>query len=110
LLGNAANGVLTASLWSPQLPYPGAKDYYNRYVELYSEAPDYHGAEAYSAVFVAADVWGRAESLDAKGIRTALNETNLETPFGQVRFRSYAKFERQNSAPTVVFQVADSAF
>ncbi|MCP4282932.1 MAG: ABC transporter substrate-binding protein [Gammaproteobacteria bacterium] len=68
-----ANGVLTASLWSPQLPYPGAKDYYNRYVELYSEAPYYHGAEGYSAVFVEADVWGRAESLDAKGIRTALN-------------------------------------
>jgi len=110
LLGNSANGVLTASLWSPQLPYPGAQDYYNEYVELYSEAPDYHGAEAYSAVFVVTDVLERAETLNPKGIRKALNDTDLETPFGQVRFRSDAKYKRQNSAPTVVFQVANSAF
>ncbi len=90
MLGNVANGVLTASLWSPQLPYPGAKDYYNRYVELYSEAPYYHGAEGYSAVFVEADVWGRAESLDAKGIRTALNlDSSVDRLICSLTYRIY---------------------
>ena len=39
-----------------------------------------------------------------------LDETNLETPFGHVSFRSYAVFEGQNSAPTVVLQIANSEF
>jgi branched-chain amino acid transport system substrate-binding protein len=90
--------------------YSGALDYHNRYVELYSEDPDYHGAEAYSAVFVAADVLERAQTLDPDGIREALDATDLESPFGHVRFRSSAQFERQNSTPTVVFQIAGSKF
>jgi branched-chain amino acid transport system substrate-binding protein len=109
-LGSSAEGIMTAALWSPRLPYPGATDYYDRYVERYKEAPDYHGAEAYAAVHVAADVLERAESLNPEAIRTALNDTDLETLFGQVRFRSYDDFERQNKTPTVVLKVAGSKF
>lgn len=101
---------MTAALWSPRLPYPGATDYYDRYVERYKEAPDYHGAEAYAAVLVAADVLERAESFTPEATRSALNDTNLETLFGQVRFLAYDKFERQNNTPTVVLKVADSKF
>ena len=110
MLGNSADGIVTASLWGPQLPYKGALDYYNHYLELYSAPPDYHGAEAYSAVIVAADVLERATTLKSEGIRSALDDTDLETPFGHVKFRSYAKYERQNSAPTVVLQIANSKF
>ena len=92
------------------MPYKGALDYYNSYLELYAEAPDYHGAEAYSAVLIAADVLERATALNSEGIRLALDDTDLETPFGHVKFRSYAKYERQNSAPTVVLQIANSKF
>ena len=72
--------------------------------------PDYHGAEAYSAVLVAADALERATALNSEGIRSALEGTDLETPFGPVNFRSYAKYERQNSTPTVVLQIANSKF
>ncbi len=109
-LGSPADGILTAALWSPQLPYPGAWDYHNRYIELHSVAPDYHGAEAYSAVFVAADVLERAQTLDPEGIRQALDGTDLETLFGHVRFGSYEEFERQNSTPPVVLQISNSQF
>jgi len=81
-LGDAAEGIVTVSLWGPQLPYQGALDYYNSYIKRYSETPDYHGAEAYSAVLVAADALERATNLNPEGIRAALNDTNLETPFG----------------------------
>lgn len=76
-LGSSAKGIMTAALWSPRLPYPGATDYSDRYVERYKEAPDYHGAEAYAAVLVAADVLGRAESLAPEAIRSALNDANV---------------------------------
>ena len=110
MAGDAAEGVLTATLWTQQLPYPGASEYYRRYKQAHSVPPDYHGAEAYSALFVVADVLKRAESLGSESIRAAMNETNTETAFGPVIFVNYGKFERQNSLPTMVLKVVNGAF
>jgi branched-chain amino acid transport system substrate-binding protein len=72
--------------------------------------PDYHGAEAYSALLVAADVLRRAVSYRPENIRTALDSTDLLTPFGPVRFTSYEKFERQNRLTTQVLQIINGKF
>jgi branched-chain amino acid transport system substrate-binding protein len=108
--GNAANNLVTATLWSERALYPGAKEYFGRYVKLYSSEPDYHGAEAYSAVLVAANALRRAESLQSKDIREALKQTDMMTPFGPVKFYSYEGFERQNSIRTLVLQIIDGKF
>ncbi len=108
--GEGANTVLTATLWSPQVHYPGTKEYYSGYRKKYNSAPDYHGAEAYSALLVAADVLNRAVSFSPEDIRTALDKTDLVTPFGPVKFKSYGIFERQNSLPTMVLQVFKDTF
>ncbi len=108
--GKAANHLLTATLWSHQLPYPGAKKYYDRFLQAYSYSPDYHGAEAYSALLVAADVLKRAESLSPESIRAALDKTYMMTPFGPVKFYSYEGFERQNTVRTLVLQIIDGTF
>jgi branched-chain amino acid transport system substrate-binding protein len=108
--GNNANHLLTATLWTPQLQYPGTKEYYDQYIKKYATPPDYHGAEAYSALLVAADVLKRADSYRPESIRAALDNTDLITPFGPVKFTSYEKFERQNSLPTQVLQIIDGKF
>ncbi|MGD8211984.1 MAG: ABC transporter substrate-binding protein [Desulfobacterales bacterium] len=108
--GASANLFLTATLWTPQLQYPGTKEYYDQYTNKYGTAPDYHGAEAYSALLVAADVLKRADSHRPESIRAALDKTDLMTPFGPVKFISYENFERQNSLPTQVLQVIDGKF
>ena len=108
--GVSANHLLTATLWTPQLQYPGTKEYYDQYTKKYGTPPDYHGAEAYSAVLVAADVLKRAESYRPKSIRAALDKTDMMTPFGPVKFTSYEKFERQNSLPTQVLQIINGKF
>jgi branched-chain amino acid transport system substrate-binding protein len=108
--GDVANGLLTATLWTQQLQYPGTKEYYNQYIEKYAIPPDYHGAEAYSALLVAADALKRAESFSPDGIRAALDNTDMTTPFGPVKFKSYGKFERQNSLPTQVLQIINGKF
>ncbi|MGD8523236.1 MAG: ABC transporter substrate-binding protein [Desulfobacterales bacterium] len=108
--GNKANHMLTATLWTPQLQYPGTKAYYDQYIKKYATPPDYHGAEAYSALLVAADVLKRADSYSPESIRAALDDTDLITPFGPVKFTSYEKFERQNSLPTQVLQIIDGKF
>lgn len=108
--GEAANGLLVATLWSPELPYPGAKDYYDRYLAKYATPPDYHGAEAYSALLVAADALRRAAFLEAEAVRAALDQTYMMTPFGPVKFYSYEGFERQNSIRTQVLQLEAGQF
>jgi branched-chain amino acid transport system substrate-binding protein len=108
--GDNANHLLTATLWTPYLKYPGTKEYYDQYIKKYASTPDYHGAEAYSALMVAADVLKRADSYRPESIRAALDKTDLMTPFGPVKFTSYDKFERQNSLPTQVLQIINGKF
>ena len=108
--GDDANNLLTATLWTPQLGYPGTKEYYNQYIKTYSIPPDYHGAEAYSALLAAADALKRAESFSPESIRSALDSTDMVTPFGPVNYKSYKKYERQNSLPTQVLQIIDGKF
>lgn len=104
------NHLLTATLWTPCLKYPGTKAFYEQYIDKYASPPDYHGAEAYSALLVAADVLERADSFRAESIRKALDNTDLVTPFGPVKFGSYENFERQNRLPTQVLQIIEGKF
>ena len=108
--GASANHLLTATLWTPQLQYPGTKEYYDQYLKKFGTAPDYHGAEAYSALLVAADALKRADSYNPTSIRAALDKTDMMTPFGPVKFTSYENFERQNSLPTQVLQIINGKF
>jgi branched-chain amino acid transport system substrate-binding protein len=108
--GASADYLLTATLWTPQLQYPGTQEYYDQYTEKYGSPPDYHGAEAYSALLVAADALKRADSNRPESIRAALDKTDMMTPFGPVKFTSYENFERQNSLPTQVLQIINGKF
>jgi branched-chain amino acid transport system substrate-binding protein len=105
-----AEYLLTATLWTPQLQYPGTQEYYDQYAKKYGSAPDYHGAEAYSALLVTADALKRADSNRPESIRAALDKTDMMTPFGPVKFTAYENFERQNSLPTQVLQIINGKF
>jgi branched-chain amino acid transport system substrate-binding protein len=109
-VGASANHLLTATLWTSCLQYPGTKEYYDQYTKKYASPPDYHGAEAYSALLVAADALKRTDSYNPASIRAALDKTDMITPFGPVKFISYDKFERQNNLPTQVLQIINGKF
>jgi branched-chain amino acid transport system substrate-binding protein len=109
-VGGSANNLLTASLWSEHVRYPGAAEYYAKYSELYDKSPDYHGAEAYSALLVAAEALKRSKSFSPQAVRDALNQIYMMTPFGPVKFYSYEDFERQNSVNTLVLQILNGKF
>jgi len=102
--GKASEGVFSADLWVPSLPYPGAMDYYNNYKKLYGKVTEYHGAEAYAAMYVIADVLKRAKSYSPEDIRQALAATDMMTVFGRVKFISYEKKTNQNKLPTYLVQ------
>jgi branched-chain amino acid transport system substrate-binding protein len=102
--GDAAEYVFSADLWSPGLPYQGAKEYFDKYKAKFGTPTEYHGAEAYASLYVVADALKRAKELTTKGVREALVETNMETAFGPVKFVSYGKKTQQNSLPTYLVQ------
>jgi len=102
--GKAAEGVFSADLWVPSLPYPGAMDYFKNYKKVYGKETEYHGAEAYAAMQVIADVLKRAKSFSAEDIRQALAGTDLMTVFGKIKFTSYGKMTNQSKVPTYLVQ------
>jgi branched-chain amino acid transport system substrate-binding protein len=102
--GKATDGVFSATLWVPTLPFPGAMDYFKNYKKLYGKDTEYHGAEAYAAMYVIADVLKRAKSFSHEDIRAALAATDLNTAFGRVKFISYGKKTNQNKLGTYLVQ------
>ncbi len=102
--GVAADMVVSATLWHQVLKYPGAMDYYNKFKANYKSDTEYHGAEAYAAAFVIADVLKRAKSFKSEDIKDALAATDMMTVFGPVKFISYGKMKNQNKVPTYVVQ------
>jgi branched-chain amino acid transport system substrate-binding protein len=104
LAGDAAENVFSVTLWTPQVPYPGAREYYSNYMKRFGSETEYHGAEAYASIYVVADALKRAKELTPNGVRDALAKTNMMTAFGPVRFTSYDKKTQQNSLPTYLVQ------
>jgi len=102
--GVASEKVISATLWYQNLKYPGAMDYFKKYVKTYKSETEYHGAEAYAAGQIIADALIRAKSFKPDDIKQALSETYAMTVFGPVKFISYGKFKNQNKLPTYVVQ------
>lgn len=102
--GPASDYVFSATLWIPSVPYPGAEEYYDKFVAKYDSPTEYHGAEAYACMYVIADALKRAKTLTREGVRDALATTDMMTVFGPVKFISYGKKTQQNSLPTFLVQ------
>jgi branched-chain amino acid transport system substrate-binding protein len=104
IAGDAAENVYSATLWTPQVLYPGAREYYTNYLKKFGSETEYHGAEAYASIYVVADALRRAKELTPKGVRDALAKTSMMTAFGPVKFTSYDRKTQQNSLPTYLVQ------
>lgn len=112
-LTNAAEAselCMSATLWTPQVKYPGAKEFFDRFKAKFGKEPDYHGVEAYAAAYVLADTLKRAKGLGTDDLRAALAETDMMTAFGPVKFVSWGQFTNQNRMDTLVLQVIKKKF
>jgi branched-chain amino acid transport system substrate-binding protein len=106
----ASEYVVSATLWSPQVAYLGAKELAEKYKKRFGVYPSYHGAEAYSALYIIKDVLGRAKAWTANDIRDAMKVTNMMTAFGPIRFEDKEGYTNQNFMDTLVLQVINSQF
>ena len=101
----ASELVVTATLWSQQVKYPGAVEFAEKYKKRFKDYPSYHGAEAYSALYILKDVLTRAKSWTPDDIRVAMKATSMMTAFGPIKFEDKEGYTNQNFMDTLVMQV-----
>jgi branched-chain amino acid transport system substrate-binding protein len=104
---DAAEFVVTATLWSPQVSYQGAKAYAEKFKSRDKDHayPSYHGAAAYSALFVFKAAAEKAKDLSTESLREALKGVDVVTAYGPVKFEDRDGYQNQNFMETLVRQV-----
>ncbi|MDD2553056.1 MAG: ABC transporter substrate-binding protein [Desulfotomaculaceae bacterium] len=102
--GAASDYVASTSLWVPSVTWSGADEYYNKYKQKYGKEPDYHGAQAYTTMYIIADALGRATDLTSPGIQKAMKETDFNSIMGPIKFEDWEGFTNQNKPITYVVQ------
>jgi len=107
---DAAEYVISATLWTPQLKYPGTKEFADNYKAKHGDYPSYHGASAYAAMYVMKDALERAKNWTQDGIRDALKTTDLKTAYGPVKFEDKEGYQNQNFHETLAIQVQKGEF
>lgn len=108
--GKNSEYLMTASLWSEDFKYAGAKEFGANFKKKYNKVAEYHSAEAYGCAYVVADVLARTQSLKNEDLRQALLATNLMTAFGPIKFITYKNYEgstlsNQNKLVPLLMQV-----
>lgn len=102
-LKEAAEGVFCTSQWHRSLGFKdalfgAAEDFAQEFEESYRYDVTHHAAQSSAAVYVFADAFNRAQSLDKAAVRDALAKTKLQTFYGPIEFDASGR----NMAKTMV--------
>ena len=75
-----------AGAWNPKVPYPGAKDWYDRHVKKWNKEPEFWAsAFAYASLQVLEQSIEKV-GLDRKKVRDYIASNTFPTVIGPVRF------------------------
>jgi branched-chain amino acid transport system substrate-binding protein len=101
-------GVMGTGAWNPKVPYPGAKEFWERMVQFVGPGKvDWYGnAFAYSSVQVLEQAIEKAGTLDRKKIRDVIATSTFDTVIGPVRYENQINVQ----SPGEVGQWQNGAF
>jgi branched-chain amino acid transport system substrate-binding protein len=105
--GELTDTVLTAGPWHGNKKDPKWKEFFDKFTEKFGHEPGEHEVEAYSAIYVIADVLNRAENLDRESVNKALDGTDMDTIFGHIKFEDFDGYNNQNRGMSDVSQWMD---
>lgn len=109
--GPATEYVYTATMWTKDVPYPGAAELNDRLTAILGRTPSYHAAQAYAGVIAAVDALKRAASDSPADVQAALQSLDMpDTVYGPLHFEDYAGYRNQAPLPAVAQQVQDGNF
>ena len=111
-LPKSASNVLCAHQWHRSLGHKGelfgtAKDFARRFEEVYGYEAPYQAAQSAAAVYVFADAFRRAQSLDPEQVRDAISATDLPTFYGPIKFDESGK---NIAKPMVLTQIVEGEY
>jgi branched-chain amino acid transport system substrate-binding protein len=100
-------GIMGAGTWNPKLPYPGVKEWYDRYVKRWGVEPDRWGtAGGYATGEIMQKAIEIAGTLDPVKVRDVIARENFDTVLGPVKFENQFNI----SYPGMVGQWQDGEF
>ena len=114
--GDTTNDILCSTQWAETLSYEdqifgSAAEYEQEFKTTYPEYTDrpvpYQTAQASAAVYVFADAFTRAGTIDKDAVRDALTETDLSTFYGQIKF---SEAGNNIAKPMVLRQIQDGKY
>jgi len=114
--GDFANDILCSTQWAETLTYEdplfgSAANYETEFKAAYPEYADkkvpYQVAQASAAVYVFADAFERAGTLDKEAVRDAIAETEMSTFYGDIKF---SEFGNNIAKPMVLRQIQDGEY
>ncbi len=85
-LGAIAEGVVENGFWHPDLPFDGAKSFYERYEAKYKKKPSTDAAYAFIGAQILKQAVERAGTLDRARITATLRAGTFETIFGTYQY------------------------
>jgi branched-chain amino acid transport system substrate-binding protein len=84
---DVVEGIMGAGAWNPRVPFPGAKQYFDRHVKRWNKEPDrWASAFTYASLQVLEQAIEKVGSIDRKKIRDCIATQAFPTVIGPVRF------------------------
>jgi branched-chain amino acid transport system substrate-binding protein len=107
-LGQAATGIISLGQWTPQVRFlktfgPGVDNFNLAYQTSYLEEPTYLAAGGYTAGLILEKALLEANSLDQKKIQEALEEMDMITFFGPIRFDSSSSLHGMQIGKKIIY-------
>ncbi len=101
-----SNGVFASTQWTPAVPWPGAKDFAERYQKAYGKPAQYHAATAYASMMVLGEEAAKAGG-DREKLKTGLKTGSWDGVDGPIKFQDFEGYTNQNRHQMLVEQVQD---
>jgi branched-chain amino acid transport system substrate-binding protein len=106
-MGPAAEGVIGTGAWNPNVDIEGAREYFDRHVEMHDAEPDrWASAACYATGQVYQQAIEAAGTLDPVAVKEALDTTEFQTILGTFRFEN----QLNRSYPGQIGQWQDDEF
>ncbi len=104
-----SNGVFSSTQWTPSVPWPGAKEFAEKYRKAYGSEAPYHAATAYAAFTILAEEAAKAGGNRDK-LRELLSSGSWNGVDGPVKFADYEGYTHQNKHQMLVEQILNGKY
>ena len=101
---NISNYVFSSTQWTPDVSWPGAREFNERYKARFGKEPTYHATTAYESIRIMGETAARARS-NRDLIQNFLDRGKWNGVMGEVKFADYDGYFNQNKHQMLVEQI-----